>query len=137
MDWKYYDFNEYEEKVKKTNNSKAILDLLYQVRYLNFLPNCSLKLKKIEQILIPKAINAGIIAPVSNNDEIDYRLLKGIFDSQTLALENLYIKLASQDNMIHVEIYDNDVLETQYNVILPEGSEIEIRKSRRTKIFEK
>ena len=87
--------------------------------------------------MIPKAINAGIIAPVSNNDEIDYRLLKGIFDSQTLALENLYIKLASQDNMIHVEIYDNDVLETQYNVILPEGSEIEIRKSRRTKIFEK
>ena len=127
----------YEDKVKKTNNSKAILNLLYQVRYLNFLPNCSLKLKKIEQILIPKAINAGIIAPVSNNDEIDYRILKGIFDSQTLALENLYIKLASQDNMIHVEIYDNDILETQYNVILPEGSEIEIRKSRRTKIFEK
>ena len=39
--------------------------------------------------------------------------------------------------MIHVEIYDNDILETQYDVILPEGSEIEIRKSRRTKIFEK
>ena len=126
-----------DQKINNLTDRKEILDYIYKIRYLNNLPNCSMKLNKIKEKIIPKAINSNVIAPVSNNDDIDSRILKGIFDSKTVNLENLYIRLSSTDNMLHVELYDNDILEKKYDVILPEGSQIEIRKTRRTKIFEK
>ena len=127
----------FDHKLNNLSDKKEILDYIYKVRYLNNLPNCSMKLNKIKEKIIPIAINGNVIAPVSNNDDIDSRILKGIFDSKTVNMENLYIKLSSTDNMLHVELYDNDILEKKYDVILPEGSQIEIRKTRRTKIFEK
>lgn len=126
----------YEEKLEKITDRRDLIDYIYKVRYLNHLPNCKMNLKPIMEKLIPFAIRTDIIAPVSNNDDIDYRLLKGIFDSQVVNLESLYIKLSSSENKLHVEIYDGDILDQEYDVVLPEGSQIEIKKSRKTKIFE-
>ena len=126
----------FEHRLNNMTDKREILDYIYKIRYLNNLPNCSMKLNKIKEKIIPIAINNNVIAPVSNNDDIDSRILKGIFDSKTVNLENLYIKLSSTDNVLHVEIFDNDSLEKKCDCILPEVSQIEIRKTRRTKIFE-
>lgn len=125
----------FEMIVDNTTDKKKILDLVFETRYLNLLPNCKMNLDEIEEKLIAKAINHKVIAPVSNNDLLDYRLLKGIFDSQIINMQNLYIKLSSNENSIKVEIYDGDMVENTYEVSLPEGSTIEIRKSKKMKIF--
>lgn len=125
----------FEMIIDNTTDKKKILDLIYETRYLNFLPNCPMNLNEIEEKLIAKAINYRIIAPVSNNDLLDYRLLRGIFNSQIINLQNLYIKLGALGNVIKVELYDGDMLESQYDVVLQEGTTIEIRKSKRRKIF--
>lgn len=96
-----------------------------------------MKLADIEEKLIPKAIEYNVIAPVSNNNIIDYRILKGIFNSQVVNLENLLIKLSSINGQLNVEIYDGDILDSSYGVDLPEGSTIEIKKSKKMKIFSK
>lgn len=127
----------FEEKIKHTTDKKKILDLIYQVRYLNFLPNCKMNLERLKEILIPLAIKHNVLAPISNNDKLDYKILKGLFDSQVVALDNLTIKLASRENVINVELYEGNTLDRSYNVVLPEGSNIEIRKTKKTKIFGK
>ncbi len=87
--------------------------------------------------MIPLAIKHNVLAPISNNDKLDYKILKGLFDSQVVALDNLTIKLASRENIIKVELYEGNTLDRSYNVVLPEGSNIEIRKTKKTKIFGK
>lgn len=125
----------FEQRIENTNDRKRILDMIYEIRYLNYLPKCKMKLNSLEEKIIPKAINLNVIAPISNNDTLDYRILKGIFDSQVISLENLFIKLSSVRNKIHVEIYDGDMLDSSYDVKLPEGSTIEIRRSKKMRIF--
>ncbi len=126
----------FETKVRKAKSKKEILDLIYQVRYLSNLPKWMIKLDDIKEILIPKAIRAEVIQPISNNDLLDYRILKGLFNSQVVLLEKLTIKLSSSDNKIHVEIYDGDMIDQKYDVPVPEGSDVEIRTTRKIKIFE-
>ena len=98
----------FEKKVDATKDKKGITDLIYEVRYLNFIPNCKMKLTDIEKKLIPKAINARVINPISNNDDLDYRLLKGIFDSQVVTMEGLSIRLSACEEGINVEIFDRE-----------------------------
>lgn len=126
----------FEKKVDITNSRKEILDLIYEIRYLNFIPNCKMKLTDIERKIIPKAINARVLNPISNNDELDYKLLKGIFECDAVSLEGLYIKLGVCDEGIMVTILDGDNVEKEYVARLPEGSNVQIRKTKKSKIFE-
>lgn len=127
----------YDQKIENASDKKEILDIIYELRYLNYVPNCKMNLYELEEKAIPKAIKYHVIAPVSNNDTLDYRILRGIFTSQVISLENLYVKLSAEENRINIELSDSDMVEKRYNVILPEGSNIEIRKSKRTRIFER
>ncbi len=126
----------FEKKIDATNDRKGLIDLIYEIRYLNFLPNCKMKLTNLEKKLIPKAIEGRVLNPISNNDDLDYRLLKGIFDTQVISLEALYIRLTACDEGIKVKIYDGENCESQYIVELPEGSSVEIKRTKKTKIFE-
>lgn len=127
--------NELEKKVDACKNVKKITDLIYEIRYLNFLPNCKMKLNNVEEKIIKKAIEYEVIGPISNNYNFDYRILKGIFKSQAICLENLAIKLSSNNNKLKVELYDKDELDSSYVIELPEGSMIEVTTSRPVKIF--
>lgn len=125
----------FEQKINATNDRRGILDIIYEIRYLHYLPNCKMRLTHLEQMIIPKAVQSNVIAPISNNNTIDYRILKGIFKSQVISLENLTIRLSSAGNKIHVEIFDGDMIDSEYDVNLPEGSTIEIRRTKRMRIF--
>lgn len=124
------------KKIEKTNDKKGLTNLIYQVRYLNFIPNCKMKLTELQKKLVPKAIEARVLNPISNNNDLDYRILAGIFESQVISLQSLLIKLSSSKKGIEVEIYDGDVLDSKYTVELPDGSNVQIKKAKKTKIFE-
>lgn len=126
----------YEKKIEKAEDRKEILDIIYEIRYLNYIPNCKMRLIDLQRKIIPKAIEGRVLNPISNNDDLDIRLLSGIFESQAVNLEGLYIKLSNSEDGIWVQIYDGDTLEKEYNVQLPDGSNVEIKRKKKTKIFE-
>ena len=126
----------YLKKLELTDNKWEMLDILYEIRYLNFLPNGKMNLNEIIEKAIPKAIKLHVISPISNNNILDYRILKGIFDTQVISLENLYIRISFEGGKLNVELLDGDVVDRKYDVQLPDGADVEIRSSRRTKIFE-
>lgn len=123
------------KKAVAATDKKQIVDLIYETRYLNFIPNCNMNLNAIEEVLIPKAIKYRVINPISNNDLLDYKILKGIFNTQVISLEGLYIKLSQAENGINVDLYDGDVHDRSYIATTPEGSNIKIRRTKKTKIF--
>lgn len=127
----------FEKKIENASSKKEILDIIYEIRYLNHIPNGKMNLRELEEKILPKAMKYRVISPISYNETIDYRILKGIFTSQTVTLENLYIKLALVDNKIKVELSEGDMAEKEYFATLPEDADIQILRSKRMKVFEK
>ena len=126
---------DYERKIDNLQDRREIVNCIYEVRYLKYLPNCKMKLNNIEDKLLKKALDYEVLVPVSDNDTFDIRILKGIFDSQAICLEKLGIKIGADENKLIVGLFDGEVLDNKYDVLLPEGSIIEIKRSKTMRIF--
>ena len=127
------DLNEKEKEIKN----------IYKIRYLKYLPISKNQLMKdiidfenIEKKTIKKCIEKNIITPISNNPDTDYLLLKSIFETKNILIEGLLIKLSVKDGKLISEIYDGDILDSTNEVILPNGSNIHLRKTKKVKIFD-
>lgn len=131
----------FEIKIDCARDKKEILDLLYEIRYLNFIPNCSIDLRSIEDKIIQKAIDYDVLNPVSNIPIIDNRILRGIFETQVPNFETLCIRLTLADNTkqnlngINVELFDGEIKDREYFAQTPEGSDIKIKRTKKTKIL--
>lgn len=124
------------------NHTNRIIDFIYQIRYLKFLPiDKKEKMKdkvdfvEIEKKAISKAIQNDIIIPISNNEDTDYELLKSIFDTKSINLEDLNIRLKVEDGKLKSEIYDGDMLDSTNYIELLKKSTVQIRKTKKVKLF--
>ena len=125
------------------NEKDRLIDYIYKIRYLKYLPISKNKLMKdiidfenIEKRTIKKCIEKNIITPISNNSETDYLLLKSLFSTKNILIEGLSIKLSVKNGKLISEIYDGDIIDSTNEVLLPNGSNIHLRKTKRVKIFD-
>lgn len=133
---------DFSDKIKTKDNRLDIIDYIYQIRYLKFLPiNKKEQMKdridfsQIERDTIEKAIKNDVITPISNNIDTDYNLLKSIFDSKTINLEELYIRLSVESGKLKAEIFDGDMIDSINYIELKRNSNVQIRKTKKVKIF--
>ena len=136
-------FEEFSKMLNDINEKDRLIDYIYKIRYLKYLPVSKNKLMKdivdfkdLEKNTIKKCIEKNIITPISNNSETDYLLLKSIFETKNISIESLSIKLNVQDGKLISEIYDGDILDSKNEVKLPKGSNIHLRKTKKVKIFD-
>lgn len=136
-------FEEFSKMLNDINEKDRLIDYIYKIRYLKYLPVSKNKLMKdivdfkdLEKNTIKKCIDKNIITPISNNPETDYLLLKSIFETKNISIESLSIKLNVQDGKLISEIYDGDILDSKNEVKLPKGSNIHLRKTKKVKIFD-
>ena len=136
-------FEEFSKMLNDINEKDRLIDYIYKIRYLKYLPVSKNKLMKdivdfkdLEKNTIKKCIEKNIITPISNNPETDYLLLKSIFETKNISIESLSIKLNVQDGKLISEIYDGDILDSKNEVELPQGSNIHLRKTKKVKIFD-
>ena len=136
-------FEEFSKMLNDINEKDRLIDYIYKIRYLKYLPVSKNKLMKdivdfkdLEKNTIKKCIEKNIITPISNNPETDYLLLKSIFETKNISIESLSIKLNVQDGKLISEIYDGDILDSTNEVELPQGSNIHLRKTKKVKIFD-
>ena len=132
----------FKQKIEKEKLKENILDYLYEVRYLKYLPVNNSKVLKdiinfedIEKVVINKGLEFNLITPISNNKETDYLLLKSILNTKNINLNELYIRLEVKDGKLESEIYDGDVLDSTNYINLKKGSSVQIRKTKKVKIF--
>ncbi len=135
-----------KEMIKKINNlsqKEDVLDVIYEIRYLKNLPidekgsimKDKIDFKEIEKEAITKGIEQNLITPISNNKESDYELIKSIFDTKNIKLEELLIRLEIEDGKLKSEIYDGNILDSTNYITLQNGSNVRIRKTKKVKIF--
>ena len=136
-------FKEFSKILDDLNEKDRLIDYIYKIRYLKYLPVSKNKFMKniidfsdLEQNTIKKCIEKNIITPISNNAKTDYLLLKSLFETRNIAIEVLQVKLNVQDGKLISEIYDGDILDSTNEVKLPQGSNIHLRKTKKVKIFD-
>ena len=140
----------YKVKIKQIENKSEIIDMLYEFRYYMTLPfdqnNNINEIKEIQKeitetrkALLDKAQALKIFIELSKNKEITDGILKNIFDTRIISLEDIYIKLTKEKDKFYVQLFDEDVFEEKIeleNFGNINKKDLEIKLNKKIKIFE-
>ena len=112
-----------KQQIEKIDDRADIIKWIYKIRYYLQLPydkETKLKdIKKIEeeikqviQLLTKKAQEHKIWDIFTENRELEYVVIKEVFFSKIICLENISIDCDYVENILIINYYDKDVLET-------------------------
>lgn len=115
----------FRHKINKTRTKPEMLRLIYEFRYYAMLPynekqqireveNLKENIIEVEKEILKKAHNMKIIEKLSKQEEIDYELLKSIFNTRTINLEEICVKLEkNKKGEYFVQVFDGKICEEQ------------------------
>ncbi len=129
-------------KVEKASTKQKIINYIYELRYFSFLmfdEKSSIKelsllkneLEKVIKIIYNKARNMNVIEDVTKDEEANYKIVKKIFDSKMIDLNNMVIKTQVKDGRLYIEYYDTNILEG----VVELQSDKTIKLNKKTKLF--
>ena len=139
----------FEVKVNNSNTKQEIQKLVKTYRYYLNLPfkedeNIS-KVKEIEQTkeetskkLLQKAYKLKALEEVSKNEEINYKILKKVFDTRSINLEELCVKIIKEKDKYFMQTFDEKLAEEKIELEELENiakKELELKVGKKIKIF--
>lgn len=126
--------------VKKTEDKRELIEIIYELRYYRVIPYKDKFLKDVEELkisfnkimkqLIDKACKLRAIQTICEETEENFKILKILFDTQIIDLQNISIEPKYEDNILYLQYYDDKILE---NKIETNAKKLKVKK--RTKIF--
>ena len=134
-------------KILKNENKKDLYIMATQLRYYANIPykrnKSIIKQEKLEQefedvskSLIIKMVENRIIDIGYKNKNLNYEILKYIFNTKITKLENIILKISiNTKNEIQVEYYDGNMLDYKKSFEIPFDEEIINKKDRKIKLF--
>lgn len=139
----------YKEKIKKAETKQEIVKLIHEFRYYCLLPfnqeinicqliNIKKEIGEIEKQLIRKAHELNVIDIFSNDRELDYQILKVIFEVRVINLEDLYIRIMKEKDKYYVQLFDENVFEEKIEITNMGNlnkKDLEINLNKKVKIF--
>lgn len=136
----------FEEKIKRALTKKEITNLIYELRYYEQLPyrqyNISKEekiaeyLKKVEKQVIKKACLEKVLIKFSDEEELNYNILKNQFQSKIIKLENTIYVLKYKKGILKLEIYDTKIEEETREIEIKEKVELHVKLNKKIKIWE-
>lgn len=125
------------------------MTLIYEFRYYSMLPydyenkvneirELAKEIEEIEKEILKQAHKMKVIEKFSKQEEINYELLKNIFNTRSINLEEIYIKLTKEKDKFFIQVFDGNSLEEK--IEMKDGKNInkkdlEIRLNKKVKIF--
>lgn len=135
-----------EEKIMQAETKKEISDLLYQLRYYEQMPYKDSQLNKIEIInsqiqeieekLIEKACNQKVLITFSKNKSLNIKLLRLLFKTKIINLENTIYILKYRKGILKIEIYDTNIQEDEKEIKITEKVELQVKLNKKIKVWE-
>ena len=133
-------------KLKKIEEKNDITNLIYEYRYYNLLPVTQTKniselkileksLNKLTKDLIDKAIEMKVINRISNDDEVNYNIIKKIFLSKIISLEDIDLTPYTKEDGIYLIIFDEEIEDTRIKIDNITKEDLNIRFNKKTKFF--
>lgn len=133
-------------KIKKYQNKRDLVGLVYNIRYYKYLPygfnkeigeNSKIAdlIEEIQMELSEKLLDNRIIDVVAENGNINYEIIKYIFDTKIMEIEKMLIKIQKQEDGISVEYYDGKILENKREIKILNVDNIRIKSNKKIKLF--
>lgn len=125
------------------------MKLIYEFRYYTMLPydyeksvgetlELSNEINEIGKKIIKQANNMKVLEKVSKQEEINYEMLKNIFKTKSINLEEINIKLIKEKEKFYVQVFDENSLEEKSELQYVEKinkKDLNIRLNKKVKIF--
>lgn len=112
----------YKIKIQKARTKQELINLIYEFRYYLNLPytngknitqikSINKKIENIFSLLLNKAINEKVIIKVSNNEDLNFDILKNIFNTKIIKLESMKIEIVNEKNNLYIQVFDEETFD--------------------------
>ncbi len=105
--------------VKKTEDKKELVEIIYELRYYRFIPYKDKFLKDVEELkisfdeimkqVIDKACKLRAIQTICEEAEENFTILKILFDTQIIDLQSISIEPKYEDDILYLQYYDDKI----------------------------
>ena len=138
-----------EIKIDKSIEKNEIVNLLYQFRYYLMIPidendkileskDLKNRLKKVSKKLVQKSIEQKVIFNFSKNEDLNYDIIKNVFETRIISLEDLYIKIVKENKKYYIQLFDENIFEEKVEIGNIEEinlNDINVKLNKSTKVF--
>ena len=134
----------YYKKIEVYDLKKELINLIYEVRYYNYLPLEDKKIKDIKKLevdlrnmqkkFINKLCECRVLDVFSNDYSINYVILKYVFFSKMFNINKMQIRFKYEDKKLHIEYYDENILENEEIINFNDDDFNELNKKANKKI---
>ena len=131
----------FAKKIEKVDNKKDLIEYIYELRYYRFLQFNKKSLKDIAglredfeyvmKLLIGKACNLKVLETICEDYEVNYKVLKIIFDTKIINLKDINFECKQKDDTLYLQYFDSKMYESTIEIKI--NSSIKIKK--RVKLF--
>lgn len=139
----------FEIKIDNCTNKQELSKIIYEFRYYSMLPyneknsiNDEKRLKEnityLGTKILQKAHKLKLIQKLSKREDLDYELLKKVFNTRSISLEGIEVKLLKETDGFFVQVFDENSLEEKYQITGIENitnKDFELRYNKKVKIF--
>ena len=139
----------FEIKIDNCINKQELSKIIYEFRYYSMLPyneknsiNDEKRLKEnityLGTKILQKAHKLKLIQKLSKREDLDYELLKKVFNTRSISLEGIEVKLLKETDGFFVQVFDENSIEEKYKITGIENitnKDFELRYNKKVKIF--
>ncbi len=121
---------------------QELIKWMYKIRYYRFIPidkesfvkdvvKLEDKFERIIKLIIKKAQEFKIWEVFTENTELTYRILKEVFNTKIIYLQNINFQCRNEGKTLYIEIYDDNIIESAVKF----GVEGEVKIKKKIKLF--
>lgn len=136
----------YKIKIQKANTKQEIIKLIYELRYylnlpysagkrINQIKSLNSKIENISKMLINKASNEKVLLKISNNEDLNYTILKNIFYTKIINLQNIKIEIKSEKNDFYFQVFDEETFDQKIELDFNNSNEFVVRFNKILNLF--
>ena len=111
-----------KKNIEKAQTKSEVYDLIREFRYYLNIPisknkkvlnikQINKEIEEIKELLIKKAIEIKLLTNISNNQEINFKILKEIFNTKIIELQGINIKLSNENEILNLQMFDENIFE--------------------------
>ncbi len=139
----------FKKKIEKAKEKHQIIKLIYQFRYYCLLPyslrtnifevkKMQIKLDEVGTILIRKAIKDKVIVLISQDENVNYEIVKNVFGVRIINLEELALKVIKENEEYYIQFFDDKAFDrkTKLNIENFNRKMLNIRLNKKIKLFQ-
>lgn len=126
----------FEILIKKEESSEEISKYIFKFRYFLLLPfnteknikdltEIDIKKSKLEKVILKKSVEKKVLT------KVPIEILKYVFETRIIGLEELYYKITKQDNKYYAQIFDENISEEKFEIQFTDNMKI----NKKIKIF--